>query len=278
GAGKKFAAPKREAAKKATQAAPAPAQEPSRKLRTSEDVYHRILHDSARFSPEEVAIGYEDRFLGPMEVKLLDFTPGGDIPFHRLFYVRRGEEILWDRKQRRDRVFGDCAEAEADAPETVEAVRRAKVTAWKIEQGIIKVRGSGRGRRKATVAVDEAAGLRYSKDEGCWTCCPASSPARAKLRVLTLNVLFELYGDVETHMEARMSQMFQDLAAAELDVIALQEVTPFFAQALLAEVWVREGYWSSCGDDMASVDPSGQLILSRLPMRSVALARQDAQW
>ncbi|CAJ1439580.1 unnamed protein product, partial [Effrenium voratum] len=91
--------------------------------------------------------------------------------------------------------------------------------------------------------------------------------------VLTLNVLFELYGDVETHMEARMSQMFQDLAAAELDVIALQEVTPFFAQALLAEVWVREGYWSSCGDDMASVDPSGQLILSRLPMRSVALAR-----
>ncbi|CAJ1378509.1 unnamed protein product [Effrenium voratum] len=273
GAGKKFAAPKREAAKKATQAAPAPAQEPSRKLRTSEDVYHRILHDSVRFSPEEVAIGYEDRFLGPMEVKLLDFTPGGDIPFHRLFYFRRGEEILWDRKHRRDRVFGECAEAEADAPETVEAVRRAKVTAWKIEQGIIKVRGSGRGRRKATVAVDEAAGLRYSKDEGCWTCCPASSPARAKLRVLTLNVLFELYGDVETHMEARMSQMFQDLAAAELDVIALQEVTPFFAQALLAEVWVREGYWSSCGDDMASVDPSGQLILSRLPMRSVALAR-----
>ena len=31
---------------------------------------------------------------------------------------------------------------EADAPETVEAVRRAKVTAWKIEQGIIKARGS----------------------------------------------------------------------------------------------------------------------------------------
>ena len=45
------------------------------RLRTSEDVYHRMLHDAA-YEATQVRIGYEDRFLGPMEVPLLDFKPG----------------------------------------------------------------------------------------------------------------------------------------------------------------------------------------------------------
>lgn len=31
--------------------------QPPPRLRTSEDVYHRILHDSARFDPKDIAIG-----------------------------------------------------------------------------------------------------------------------------------------------------------------------------------------------------------------------------
>ncbi|CAK9045799.1 unnamed protein product [Durusdinium trenchii] len=241
----------------------------SQKLRTSEDVYHRILHDS-RFDPKEVSIGYEDRFLGPMEVKLLDFQPGGDIPLHRIYYFRRGAEVLWDRKHRLDRIFN--AEAAEAAPETVEAIQKARRTAEKIEQGIIKVRGR-RGSNKVT--PKEEAGMKYYRDEGCWVQAPATHFVQlTELKVLTLNVLFELFGDVKTHMEVRMAHMFQELERAQADILLLQEVTPSFVQTILAQHWVRDHYWSSCGDiDTASVNPSGQLTLSRLPMRSVVCAR-----
>ena len=32
---------------------------------------------------------------------------GGEIPFHRIYYFRRGSEVLWDRKHRLDRIFND---------------------------------------------------------------------------------------------------------------------------------------------------------------------------
>ncbi|CAE7022988.1 Leng9 [Symbiodinium natans] len=251
-----------------------PAQGSKPRLRTSEDVYNRLLHDE-RFHPAKVVVGYEDRFLGPLEVKLPDFRPGGDIPFHRVYYFREEEEVLWDRRARLDRIFatGDAV-SEAAAAETQDVIRRAKATMVKIQKGIIKVRWSQTDDRKAK--VEEIPVMKYSPQAGAWLPFPGAGDAvgREELRVLTLNVLFELFGDVETHIEARQAQIFQELSRCGADVMALQEVTPQFAAALLSQPWVREQCWSSVGEEqVASVDPSGQLILTRLPMESAYLGR-----
>ncbi len=74
-------------------------------MRTSREVYDRIRHDP-RFSPDEFWIGYLTRFEGVQEIPLPGFVPGGEIPWHRVQYFRRGEEIVWDRRARVDRIFG----------------------------------------------------------------------------------------------------------------------------------------------------------------------------
>eukprot|EP00439_Symbiodinium_sp_Y106_P056173 s977_g7.t2 len=252
---------------------PQPAQGSKPRLRTSEDVYHRLIHDE-RFRVSKVMMGYEDRFLGPLEVKLLDFRPGGDIPYHRVYYFREEGEVLWDRRARLDRVFGTGeAMSHSAAAETKEAIGRAKQTMTKIDKGLIKVRGSQTEDRKAK--AEEIPVMKYSPEEEAWLPFPAAADAveLTQLRVLTFNVLFELFGDIETHMEARLVQIFRELSHCGADIMAFQEVTPPFAEALLSQPWVREQCWSSTGANSTAVDPSGQLILSRVPMESAFLAR-----
>merc|ERR1711988_1178915 len=44
-----------------------------------------------------------------MEMPLSDFVPvteGGDLPMHRIWYVRSGDKVLWDRRRKLDLVFG----------------------------------------------------------------------------------------------------------------------------------------------------------------------------
>jgi len=260
------------ATRQAPTSSPQPAQGSKPRLRTSEDVYHRLIHDE-RFRVSKVMMGYEDRFLGPLEVKLLDFRPGGDIPYHRVYYFREEGEVLWDRRARLDRVFGTGeAMSHSAAAETKEAIGRAKQTMTKIDKGLIKVRGSQTEDRKAK--AEEIPVMKYSPEEEAWLPFPAAADAveLTQLRVLTFNVLFELFGDIETHMEARLVQIFRELSHCGADIMAFQEVTPPFAEALLSQPWVREQCWSSTGANSTAVDPSGQLILSRVPMESAFLA------
>jgi len=78
------------------------------RLRTSQDVYNRLMWDN-KFDPKLFTIGYMDRFDGMMELPVSDFVPidkGGDIAYHRIFYYRQGANILWDRTKRIDKIFG----------------------------------------------------------------------------------------------------------------------------------------------------------------------------
>lgn len=114
------------------------------KLRTSKDVYDRLKWDSEsitiqssskKFDQVEaldtssIYIGYKDRFLGMCELPLEEYNPGGDIPFHRIYYFRTGGPpvlpfigkdgevkvrednwpedavFIWDRESRTDLVF-----------------------------------------------------------------------------------------------------------------------------------------------------------------------------
>ncbi len=72
------------------------------KLRTSKDVYDRLKWDSESITIQRskkeldtidtlsIYIGYKDRFLGMCELSLEEYNPGGDIPFHRIYYFRTG--------------------------------------------------------------------------------------------------------------------------------------------------------------------------------------------
>jgi uncharacterized protein (UPF0248 family) len=81
------------------------------RLRTSQEVHNRIMWDDA-YDPSDFVVGYMDRFDGMMEIALNEFLPidkGGDIAYHRIYYFRQGNVVMWDRNKRIDRIFGSGA-------------------------------------------------------------------------------------------------------------------------------------------------------------------------
>lgn len=82
-------------------------------MRTARDAINRILHDP-RMDAEEYVVGYLDRFEGVLEMpltafdwKFRDADPDAvSIPQHRIRYIARHGELVWDREQRVDLVFG----------------------------------------------------------------------------------------------------------------------------------------------------------------------------
>lgn len=72
-------------------------------FRSSREAYDWILWDPG-FSPGEFTIGYDDHADAAGEIALESFEPGGEIPWHRVWYIRRGEDVVWDREQRIDRL------------------------------------------------------------------------------------------------------------------------------------------------------------------------------
>ncbi|KAI1426900.1 hypothetical protein F5Y12DRAFT_783695 [Xylaria sp. FL1777] len=81
------------------------------KFRSSADVINRIRWDPNMDSGDYI-VGYEDRFLGTKERALdtwkSEQTDEEFIPQHRILYFKRKSDgmIVWDRKERRDTVFG----------------------------------------------------------------------------------------------------------------------------------------------------------------------------
>lgn len=65
-------------------------------MRTSQDVYNQIRWDP-RFEPGLYKLGVLTRHHGVVEINLLDFVPGGDIPWHRVHYIEGPEGKVWDR-------------------------------------------------------------------------------------------------------------------------------------------------------------------------------------
>jgi uncharacterized protein (UPF0248 family) len=116
------------------------------RLRWSDGEQHQDHHERVENTNNNglVMIGYSDRIVGPMEKAVKDYVSAkadGDIPEHRILYLRRAaddqpleEQILWDRSGRVDRIFqsGNGSDAPV-APETLKAVREAKENMIRIE-------------------------------------------------------------------------------------------------------------------------------------------------
>lgn len=242
--------------------------QPRQGLRQSSEVYQRIRWDP-RLRPGEFVIGYDTRFGGMQEIPLLAFEPGGDIPWHRVFYIRRGDVKVWDRRARLDRIFGSGD----TPPEEVLAL-----------QDLGGPGGSAPAEKKAA-AAEAPARPAYRFDGDAWRAVSGHEPAPALpavLRVLTYNVLFDHHEAELLQTPRRTAALLDVLRRSDADLICLQEVTPPLMQALLAAPWVRAGYYASDGPVAETVTPDGQVLLSRLPLRLVReqafSARKRALW
>lgn len=79
--------------------------EPSRdgRFRTSREAYDWIRWDPA-FDASEFVIEYDVHADELAEASLVAFDPHGDIPWHRIQRIRRGRDVVWDRRERIDRL------------------------------------------------------------------------------------------------------------------------------------------------------------------------------
>nr|WP_276602829.1 RNA repair domain-containing protein [Nannocystis pusilla] len=230
-------------------------------LRPVQDVVGRLRFD-ATFDVRRFVVGYEERFAGVREAPLAEFLAGdNEIPWHRIFFIKAGELIVWDRRARIDLVFGSGDSPAADHAAIARACAPAPVAA---------PAPTRRGKLRAGPAVFEARPcFRFDPSRGAWLPVAATGlhEARAEaLQVATYNVLFDLYEPEQLYSEARGPACAELLREREADIVALQEVTPRLWAELLAAPWLREGYYVSEGPDAAGLQPYGQVLLSRWPL------------
>ncbi|MFE6494042.1 poly(A) polymerase [Streptomyces sp. NPDC057748] len=213
-------------------------------MRTSEEIYHRVRWDS-RFDPARFVMGVAQRGTAPKRVPLPRFTPGGDIPWHRVLFFEADGEVVWDRSSGVDRI--DATEAGR-----VRAPRRLPSPYFV-------------SRTPHAFSAPEAAWTPVPED------APPPEPASGPLTLLTWNTLWDRYDSDRIDTARRRPLLLDALREADADVIALQEAEPALLALLLAAPWVRDGYtfWADpAGRDVADC---GLLLLSRVPVREAGL-------
>ncbi|MFI8502245.1 poly(A) polymerase [Streptomyces sp. NPDC085524] len=212
-------------------------------MRTSEQLYHQVRWDP-RFDPARFVLGLLQRGAAPKRVPLPSFVPGGDIPWHRVLFVEADGELVWDRASGVDRI--DLTEAgRVRAPRLLRAPFFTARTphAW------------------------DPAGAAWRPAEA--RTAPDGAPA--DVRLLTWNTLWDRYDAPRIATARRRPLLLAELAAADADVIALQEVEPGLLGMLLAAEWVRAGYTIGTDPRGRDVPECGLLVLSRLPVREAGL-------
>ncbi|EFL13474.1 RNA repair domain-containing protein, partial [Streptomyces sp. C] len=211
-------------------------------MRTSEQLYHQVRWDP-RFDPARFTLGLLQRGAAPKRIPLPSFVPGGDIPWHRVLFVEADGELVWDRATGVDRI-------------DVTLAGRVR------EQRLL---GAPFFTARTPHAWDPAAGGWRPVQAG-----PAAHPP-ASVRLLTWNTLWDRYDAPRIATARRRPMLLADLAVADADVIALQEVEPALLALLLAEPWVRDGYTLGTDPRGTDVADNGLLVLSRLPVREAGM-------
>ncbi|MER5567979.1 poly(A) polymerase [Streptomyces goshikiensis] len=212
-------------------------------MRTSEELYHQVRWDP-RFDPARFVFGLLQRGAAPKRVPLPSFVPGGDIPWHRVLFAEADGELVWDR---------------ATGLDLVDTTRAGRVRAARLLRSPFFT-------ARTPHAWDPAGGGAWRPSEPG----PAARPP-ARIRVLTWNTLWDRYDAPLISTARRRPLLLAELARADADVIALQEVEPALLDLLLAAPWVRAGYTLGTDPGGRDVADSGLLLLSRLPVREAGL-------
>jgi len=208
-------------------------------FKTGKQAYDRLRWDP-RWSTADLVIGYDDRHRGVTEVAFDAFVPDGRIPWHRVVHIRATDRLLWDRKARLDLTGADGAGA------PVAARPAARPKAPRVRSGL-------------PFAWDSAA--------QAWREAARPTAPLVTLTVATWNVLFD--DAVPDDVEARRAALVNAVEGIDAEVVVLQEVRPAFATALLASPLVRARFVTSDLATGATIEPYGQLVLSRVGMAAV---------
>ncbi|WP_405787610.1 RNA repair domain-containing protein [Streptomyces sp. NBC_00029] len=216
-------------------------------MRTSEELYHQVRWDS-RFDPARFVLGLLQRGAAPKRVPLPSFVPGGDIPWHRVLFVEADGELVWDRATGVDRI-------DATAAGRVRDPRLLRAPFFTARTPHVWDPAGGGAWRPAEPLARGA----------------ASYAAPATVRLLTWNTLWDRYDSPRIATARRRPLLLADLAAADADVIALQEAEPELLRMLLAAPWVREAYTLGTDPGGRDVAECGLLVLSRLPVREAGM-------
>jgi|GEM_PF-184633 len=220
------------------------------RFKTSREVYHRIRWDP-RLDAREFVIGYDAHSEQMEEMPFEAFIPDGEIPWHRVWYFRKGPEVVWDRAKRIDTLNAPAAPEEpAPPPPPQHAHEKHPFT--------------------------PLPAYRYDSKASAWVeappapvSSPEALPAPTELTVASFNVLFDLYDPELLDTGRRTSAAISLLRSVDADIITLQEVTPPFLQALLDTAWVREHFFLSEGPEATTVTPYGVVLLSRFPFATL---------
>ncbi|MFD5465140.1 poly(A) polymerase [Kitasatospora sp. NPDC127059] len=205
-------------------------------MRPIEQICQRIRWD-ARFDPARFTLGVRQRDDRTKRVPLEVFTASGEIPWHRVHWVEADGVVVWDRTTGVD-LLDTTTAGHRTEPRRLPSPFFTATTpyAWRPDVGW------GPGAADTTAAVGDT------------------------LRVVTWNTLWDRYDGDRIDTARRRPLLLAELAAADADVIALQEVEPTLVVQLLAQPWVREGYTLGADPAGRDVPEYGLLLLSRLPV------------
>ncbi|MEQ8997642.1 MAG: poly(A) polymerase [Coleofasciculus sp. B1-GNL1-01] len=225
-----------------------------KKMATIREIYDRILWD-ARLDRSAFAIGYIERRSeeGIREKPFTSWSTDGDIPLHRIRYIRCGEEIVWDRDQHLDLFSAGQLPDAAFLAHPQEETHWATVTPPAQSQHLL---------------FKPRSAYQYSSQGWQPTDQPSTETTIGTLTIASFNVLCDSYEQERIQTAQRLPVIVEHLRRCDADIIALQEATPPLLDVLLKQDWVHS-YTISESPEGQTLKPYGVLLLSRLPFTLV---------
>ena len=224
-----------------------------KKMATIREVYDRILWD-ARLDRSAFAIGYTERMSieGIREKPFSEWSTDGDIPMHRIRYIRCGEEIVWDRDQHLDLFSAGLLPAAAFLAHPEETHSATVTPPAQNQDLVLKARPVYQYGSQGWQPIDQ----------------PSGEATIGALTIASFNVLCDRYEQERIQTAQRLPAIVEHLRRCDADIIALQEVTLPLLEVLLEQDWVHS-YAISESPEGQTLKPYGLLLLSRLPFTLV---------
>jgi poly(A) polymerase len=242
------------------------------KMATINEVYSRIIWDS-RLNRNLFVAGFHERVSDAIKEKPLAHWDGsGDIPWHRIRYIRCGDMVVWDRDKHLDLISTGELPAVAWKQDILQPSQDDLAALFANNRVNFKSRSvynyvtTNRNKNQDIIESENE----NNSAENEWKLFTGTTQTQNlnSLTIASYNILCNLYNAEKIHTEKRLPAILDELQKCDTDIIALQEVTPEFVEKLLASSWSKN-YFISESITGINVKPYGNLLMSKLPFSLV---------